>query len=207
MRSHARSNNLTTIVAKYHQMAFVYHDFLAAMQTIVVSVLDQRGFKYQVSQRLKTVDSIRAKEARNAKLGRTYRRLADLEDLAGIRIVFLLESDKRRFLSALFGELTRDRLNPDALAGPERARVALRHRAMGHDDPSGSCERIGYRADGSPATAPSSFALWPWDASGRAPSLGRYSSRFPASPILSRSIARTANSTSNGVERLRSITT
>jgi ppGpp synthetase/RelA/SpoT-type nucleotidyltranferase len=33
-----------------------------------------------------------------------------VEDLAGIRVVFYLESDKRRFLSALVREMTRSRL-------------------------------------------------------------------------------------------------
>jgi ppGpp synthetase/RelA/SpoT-type nucleotidyltranferase len=110
MRKEPRNAGVAAIVAEYHERALVYYDFLGAMHNILVRLLDQKGFKYQISRRLKTVESVREKIGRNASRGRVYRRLADVEDVAGIRIVFLLESDKRRFLAALRNELTRDRL-------------------------------------------------------------------------------------------------
>jgi ppGpp synthetase/RelA/SpoT-type nucleotidyltranferase len=66
--------------------------------------------KYQLSWRIKSLDGIRDKIARNAAKGKFYQRLSDVEDVAGIRIVFYLESDRRRFLSALVREMTRCRL-------------------------------------------------------------------------------------------------
>lgn len=111
MRAHRASADLVAIVSEYHEKALLYHDFIAAMRNILVSLLDDQGFKYQISHRIKSVDSLREKVRRNAARGVRYRRLADVEDLAGIRVVFLLESDKRRFQAALVGELTRDRLS------------------------------------------------------------------------------------------------
>lgn len=101
---------IASIVTEYHERALVYYDFLAAMHNILVSLLDQRGFKYQISRRLKTVESIREKIGKRSRGGKVYGRLADVEDVAGIRVVFLLERDKRRFLAALSSELTRDKL-------------------------------------------------------------------------------------------------
>lgn len=98
------------VVNEYLEQSLVYHDFCAAMRNLLVSLLDHRRFKYQISWRIKSLDGLRDKIARNAPKGKFYRQLGDVEDLAGIRIVFYLESDKRRFLSALAGEMTRSRL-------------------------------------------------------------------------------------------------
>jgi ppGpp synthetase/RelA/SpoT-type nucleotidyltranferase len=104
------TSNIARIVAEYREQSLVYHDFCGAMRNLLVSLLDQKQFKYQLSWRIKSLDSARAKIARNAALGKFYRRLADVEDLAGIRIVFYLESDKQRFLAALVDEMTRSKL-------------------------------------------------------------------------------------------------
>ncbi len=111
MARQPKTATVAAIVTEYHERALVYYDFVVAMHNILVSLLDQRGFKYQISRRLKTVESIREKIGRNSRRGKVYRQLADVEDLAGIRIVFLLESDKQRFQAALFSELTRGRLS------------------------------------------------------------------------------------------------
>jgi ppGpp synthetase/RelA/SpoT-type nucleotidyltranferase len=94
------------VVAEYQDRSLLYHDFCAAMRNLLVSLLDDRHFKYQLSWRIKSLDSVREKIARNAPDGKFYRRLSDVEDLAGIRIVFYLESDSRRFLAALIREMT-----------------------------------------------------------------------------------------------------
>ena len=104
------TSNTARIVAEYREQSLVYHDFCAAMRNLLVSLLDHRQFKYQLSWRVKSLDSVRAKIVRNAALGKVYRRLGDVEDLAGVRIVFYLESDKQRFLAALVDEMTRSKL-------------------------------------------------------------------------------------------------
>lgn len=104
------ASNTARVVAEYHRQALLYHDFCAAVRNVLVSLLDERRFKYQLSWRVKSLESVREKVSRNAPTGKVYRRLGDVEDLAGIRIVFYLESDKRRFLSVLFRELTPSKL-------------------------------------------------------------------------------------------------
>jgi ppGpp synthetase/RelA/SpoT-type nucleotidyltranferase len=103
-------SNLPRIVAEYREESLVYHDFCAAMRNLLISLLDHKQFKYQLSWRIKTLDSVRDKIARNAALGKFYQRLGDVEDVAGIRIVFYLESEQRKFLAALVAEMTRSRL-------------------------------------------------------------------------------------------------
>jgi GTP pyrophosphokinase len=103
-------SDLAGVVAEYRDESLVYHDFCAAMRNLLISLLDHEQFKYQLSWRIKTLDSVRDKITRNAALGKFYQRLRDVEDVAGIRIVFYLESEQRRFLAALVGEMTRARL-------------------------------------------------------------------------------------------------
>lgn len=104
------SSNTARVLAEYREQSLVYHDFCGAMRNLLVSLLDQQRLKYQISCRIKTLEGVREKIARNAPKGKFYRQLSDVEDLAGIRIVFYLESDKRAFLSELFHEMTRCRL-------------------------------------------------------------------------------------------------
>jgi ppGpp synthetase/RelA/SpoT-type nucleotidyltranferase len=110
MTRKATASNAPRIVAQYREQSLRYHDFCDSMRNLLVSLLESRGFKYQIAWRIKSLDSIREKIARNATHGKFYQRLSDVEDVAGIRIVFYLESDKRRFLSVLLRELTRDKL-------------------------------------------------------------------------------------------------
>ena len=84
------ASNTARVVAEYHRQALLYHDFCAAVRNVLVSLLDERRFKYQLLWRVKSLESVREKVARNAPTGKVYRRLGDVEDLAGIRIVFYL---------------------------------------------------------------------------------------------------------------------
>lgn len=110
MEQNPVASDAARVVAEYREQSLVYHDFCAAMRNLLISLLDAGRFKYQMSCRIKSLDSIRDKIARNAAVGKFYRRLSDVEDVAGIRIVFYLESDQRRFVAKLLGEMTRSRL-------------------------------------------------------------------------------------------------
>jgi ppGpp synthetase/RelA/SpoT-type nucleotidyltranferase len=112
-RERRAGSSPSRIVDEYFRQDILYYDFCAAIRNVIVNLLDQGGFKYQLSWRVKSIDSIREKIARNAALGKVYRRLADIEDLAGIRVVFYLESEKRRFQAALMREMTRSRLQTE----------------------------------------------------------------------------------------------
>jgi ppGpp synthetase/RelA/SpoT-type nucleotidyltranferase len=105
--------NPSRIVEEYYRQDIVYYDFCAAIRNVIVSLLDEGRFKYQLSWRVKSIESVRQKIARRAPKGRVYRHLGDIEDLAGIRVVFYLESEKRRFLAALLKEMTRSKLRTE----------------------------------------------------------------------------------------------
>lgn len=98
------------IATEYREKSFLYYNFCSTMHNLLVNLLDNKGFKYQISNRFKTLDSIKEKIERNKTKGKIYKRLNDIEDLAGVRVIFNLESDKRRFVRALYKEFTPDKM-------------------------------------------------------------------------------------------------
>jgi ppGpp synthetase/RelA/SpoT-type nucleotidyltranferase len=105
-----KPDSFKKIATEYRNKSPLYHNFCATMQNLLVNLLDNKGFKYQISHRIKSLDSIKEKIRRHEAKGKIYRRLSDIGDVAGIRIVFHLESDKRRFINALYKEFTPDKL-------------------------------------------------------------------------------------------------
>jgi putative GTP pyrophosphokinase len=105
-----KPDSFRKIATEYRKKSLLYRNFCATMQNLLVNLLDNKGFKYQISNRIKSLDSIKEKIKRNEAKGKIYRRLSDIGDVAGVRIVFYLESDKRRFINALYKEFTPDKL-------------------------------------------------------------------------------------------------
>jgi ppGpp synthetase/RelA/SpoT-type nucleotidyltranferase len=97
---------VSRIAGQYKDKLQLYHDFTITMETLLICLLDNNGYKYQISHRLKSIDSLRNKISRKAGKGTQYRALSDITDLAGIRIVFYFESDKEEFIHDLYKELT-----------------------------------------------------------------------------------------------------
>lgn len=110
MTNGARATGFARIASDYHGQLQLYTDFCDSVRNVIVALIERHGLKYQVTWRIKSLESIREKIRRNGPKGLRYTRLADVEDLVGIRVVFYVESDKRRFLSLLARELTRGRV-------------------------------------------------------------------------------------------------
>ncbi len=90
------------IVAQYRKKQKLYSDFTMAMQSILEQLLKGYDYKYTfVSSRAKNQVKLKEKIERKEKEGKIYKKLEDVEDLAGIRIVFYLESDRKGFLESL----------------------------------------------------------------------------------------------------------
>jgi len=102
--------NYDSIAEEYREKALLYHNYSSTMQNLMINLLDNKGFKYQVTNRIKSLDSIKEKMLRNYEKGKVYKKLDDVEDLVGIRIIFYLESDKRRFVNILSREFTPGKL-------------------------------------------------------------------------------------------------
>lgn len=94
------------IVGEYKDKLHLYHDFCITMQALLVSLLDNNGYKYQIAHRIKSVGSLKNKITRKMNKGTQYNSLMDIGDLAGIRVIFYLESDKNKFIHDLYEELT-----------------------------------------------------------------------------------------------------
>jgi ppGpp synthetase/RelA/SpoT-type nucleotidyltranferase len=110
MTNASRPAAFARITSEYHSQLQLYTQFCESVRNVVVALIERHALKSQVSWRIKSLDSIREKIRRNEPKGLRYARLADIEDLAGIRVVFYVESDKRRFLSLLPREMTRGRV-------------------------------------------------------------------------------------------------
>ena len=110
MNHEPENSNPEKLIAEYHEKSLLYQNFCSTMQNLLINLLDNNGFKYQISMRLKSAESIREKITRNKSRGRTYTRLSDMNDLAGVRIIFYLESDKQKFIELLFREFSPDKM-------------------------------------------------------------------------------------------------
>ena len=86
---------------KYH----IYEDFCAAIYKLLNNLAVQNGYKYQIFYRIKKPKRLAEKIARKEKEGKVYKKLSDVGDLAGVRVVFYLESDKRRFIRDIKREI------------------------------------------------------------------------------------------------------
>jgi len=92
------------LVGEYKLWRPIYADLCLSMSNMLYSLLQNGGYKFQLTHRVKDVDALRAKIRR--RRDQNYRGLGDVEDLAGIRIIFYLESDKERFIRDLCRELS-----------------------------------------------------------------------------------------------------
>lgn len=94
------------LINSYKEKIPLYQEFCDSMKSILIHLLNDKGFKYQISYRIKSIDSVKNKIIKKYDIGEEILTLDDLNDLAGIRIVFYLESEKDRFIKYLYNELT-----------------------------------------------------------------------------------------------------
>ncbi len=84
----------------------LYEDFCVTLQKILDAFLADRDYKYHIACRTKTLKSLEEKIVNKMKIGKIYTSLNNIEDLAGIRVIFYSEKDKNRFLKEIRGELS-----------------------------------------------------------------------------------------------------
>jgi len=93
------------LVKKFEKTRSLYEEFCLSMEKMLRDLLDQKKYKYQIFYRVKSIDKLKEKIIRKKKVKKVYRNLSDIEDLAGIRIVFYLESEKEKFVDDLQKEM------------------------------------------------------------------------------------------------------
>ncbi len=94
------------LLNEYKEKRGLYEDYCFTIKNLVESLLKNKGYKYHITSRTKDLDKLKKKIEQKKKLGKVYRRLGDIEDLAGIRVVFYLEKDKRKFAKELNEEIS-----------------------------------------------------------------------------------------------------
>lgn len=96
------------ILEDFREKRSLYEEFCLAMHNLLDSMLVAQGYKYQILYRIKEIDNLEEKIIRKEKEGITYDKLEDLEDLAGLRVLFYLEEDKNKFSKSLLTEFFGD---------------------------------------------------------------------------------------------------
>ncbi|MEO7761907.1 MAG: hypothetical protein ABIS68_08365, partial [Casimicrobiaceae bacterium] len=94
------------ILEDYRNRRPRYEDFCVAVHRVLDTLLREGGYKYQIIFRTKTSEKLKEKLIRKDAQGRRYASLEEIEDLAGLRVVFYSEHDKRRFLDELRNEIS-----------------------------------------------------------------------------------------------------
>lgn len=86
------------LLAEYKNKQPLYEEFGIAMRRLVVPLLQEGNYKYQITHRIKAPERLREKLIRKAAQGTRYTYLDDIEDLVGMRILFYSEGDKEAFV-------------------------------------------------------------------------------------------------------------
>lgn len=96
------------LIIKYLEKRELYRDFSLTVKSLIGQLLSEGEYKFQIlSSREKDPEKLDEKIKRKKKEGKKYKTLNEIEDLAGVRVVFYLESQKDSFLEAIkneFGE-------------------------------------------------------------------------------------------------------
>ncbi len=93
------------ILSEYRNKKPLYEEFRIAVHKLLDSLLKEKNYKYQIVSRTKTPERLREKLLRKWGEGVRYRELGDVEDLAGVRVLFYSEADKERFVRELQREI------------------------------------------------------------------------------------------------------
>ena len=94
------------LINKFEEKRSLYEDFCLSMEKMLRDLLDEKKYKYQIFHRVKSIDKLKEKIARKIKENKiTYKNIFDINDLAGVRIVFYLESEKEKFMKDLEKEI------------------------------------------------------------------------------------------------------
>jgi len=99
-------SNVKKILDDFREKRALYEEFCLAMHKLLDSMLVTDGCKYQIFYRIKEFDNLEEKIIRKEAEGVFYDKLEDLEDLAGLRILFYIEADKNKFEKKLLEELS-----------------------------------------------------------------------------------------------------
>lgn len=94
-------NNTTKILREYKIQSDLYKKFTDTINFLLEDTLKKGGFKYHVYSRLKNKESLKDKIKRKKKKGKIYKKLRDIKDIAGVRVIFYTENDRKKFIAKI----------------------------------------------------------------------------------------------------------
>ncbi len=101
----AGKEKIAHFLEQYKKVQLTYKDFSSTVKFILETLLKNNGFHYQVvSPREKDPESLERKLRDKSNLQKIP--LIELDDLAGCRVIFYLDSDIRRFIEYIYKEFT-----------------------------------------------------------------------------------------------------
>ncbi len=90
------------LVDEYRTKRGLYRDFSTTVESLIWQLLTEGNYKFQLlKSREKESEKLDEKIERKKKEGTIYKTLGDIEDLAGVRVVFYLESQKDEFVQVI----------------------------------------------------------------------------------------------------------
>lgn len=93
------------ILDEYKEKRHLYEEYCLVIRNLIEGLLVSKNYKYHISSRIKDPEKLKEKIERKARVGKKYKKLSDIEDLAAIRVIFYLEKDKKRFAIDLDKEI------------------------------------------------------------------------------------------------------
>jgi ppGpp synthetase/RelA/SpoT-type nucleotidyltranferase len=94
------------IPAEYASKRHLYEEFGIAIYKLLDLFLQESGLRYQLAYRTNAPERLYEKLVRKAGQGVRYEHLGDIEDLAGLRVIFYSDKSKSRFLGAIKEEIS-----------------------------------------------------------------------------------------------------
>ncbi len=94
------------LLEQFQDQRQLYEDFCQVIYKLLTGLLQDRGYKYHISYRVKELGALREKLAKKEAEGKIFDNLKEVEDLAGVRIIFYLESERDRFVKDVFEEIS-----------------------------------------------------------------------------------------------------
>lgn len=94
------------ILAEYKTKRPQYEEFCVAVHKLLDLFLKEGGYKHQLVYRVKSPERLHEKLVRKTEQGIMYGKLSDIEDLAGLRVIFYSEGEKERFIKEIKDEIS-----------------------------------------------------------------------------------------------------
>lgn len=94
-----------SLIRQYIEQKELYEEYSEVSATLIKTFLINSHIPvYAIEQRTKGIDNLRDKISRKRVQGRVYKKISDITDLSGVRIIVFFEDDIRRVNDILKGE-------------------------------------------------------------------------------------------------------